>query len=85
VAMDEARRIYGTRSDLVLCETTDLTLEGADALVIVTEWNVFKSPDFSLIREKLSTPVIFDGRNIYDPESLKSLGFSYYGIGRGGN
>ncbi|QFY42575.1 UDP-glucose/GDP-mannose dehydrogenase family protein [Candidatus Methylospira mobilis] len=85
VAMDEARRIYGTRSGLVLCETTDLTLEGADALVIVTEWNVFKSPDFPLIREKLSTPVIFDGRNIYDPESLKSLGFSYYGIGRGGN
>jgi UDPglucose 6-dehydrogenase len=83
VAMDEARRIYGARSDLVLCETTDLTLEGADALVIVTEWNVFKSPDFALIREKLSTPVIFDGRNIYDPENLKSLGFSYYGIGRG--
>jgi UDPglucose 6-dehydrogenase len=83
VAMDETRRIYGTRSDLVLCETTDLTLEGSDALVIVTEWNVFKSPDFGLIREKLSTPVIFDGRNIYEPESLKSLGFSYYGIGRG--
>lgn len=83
VAMDEARRLYGARSDLELCETDDLTLEGADALVIITEWNVFKSPDFGLIREKLSSPVIFDGRNIYDPERLKSLGFAYYGIGRG--
>jgi UDPglucose 6-dehydrogenase len=58
-------------------------LDGADALVVVTEWNLFRSPDFDLIRSKLASPLIFDGRNIYDPELLQSKGFTYYGIGRG--
>ena len=58
-------------------------LDGADALVVITEWRVFRSPDFSEIREKLSAPVIFDGRNLYDPAYLERLGFTYYGIGRG--
>jgi UDPglucose 6-dehydrogenase len=83
VAMDEARRLYGERPDLVLCETAEAALQGADALVVVTEWNLFRSPDFDAIKAALSHPVIFDGRNIYDPGRLKSLGFDYFGIGRG--
>ncbi|MFM8444962.1 MAG: UDP-glucose dehydrogenase family protein [Methylococcus sp.] len=83
VAMDEARRIYGDRPDLVLCDNPEATLEGADALVIATEWNVFRSPNFDTIQHKLNHPAIFDGRNLYDPESLKARGFDYFGIGRG--
>ncbi|MGY6214751.1 UDP-glucose dehydrogenase family protein [Methylolobus aquaticus] len=83
VAMEEAARIYGERQDLTLCETLESTLDGADALVIVTEWNVFRSPDFERLRTSLAAPVIFDGRNLYDPQRMKALGFTYYGIGRG--
>ena len=83
VAMDETRRIYGERSDLALCESPEATLAGADGLVIVTEWNMFRSPDFDFIKESLSHPVIFDGRNLYDPIRLKGLGFDYFAIGRG--
>jgi UDPglucose 6-dehydrogenase len=83
VAMDEAARIYGTRPDLTLCEKLDETLTAADALVIVTEWNVFRSPDFERIKTSLSTPVVFDGRNLYNPSMMKSLGITYYAIGRG--
>ena len=82
-AMEEAKRLYGTRDDLVYGKKPEAILDGADALVIVTEWNIFRSPDFDLIRSKLVTPVIFDGRNIYDPELLQSKGFAYYAIGRG--
>jgi UDPglucose 6-dehydrogenase len=82
-AMHECRRIYGERDDLVYCEDQESTLQGADALVVVTEWQVFRSPDFEEIRQVLSQPVIFDGRNIYDPRLLKGAGFSYYAIGRG--
>ncbi|MES9990539.1 MAG: UDP-glucose/GDP-mannose dehydrogenase family protein [Candidatus Thiodiazotropha sp.] len=82
-AMDECRRIYGEREDLVYCDDQDSTLQGADALVVVTEWQVFRSPDFDQIKLALSEPVIFDGRNIYDPKRLKEEGFSYYAIGRG--
>ena len=83
VAMDEARRIYGIRKDLVLCESADHALDGADALAIVTEWQEFRSPDFDLIRDRLRHPVVFDGRNIYDPALVKSFGLTYHGIGRG--
>ncbi|NJD05346.1 MAG: UDP-glucose/GDP-mannose dehydrogenase family protein [Methylococcaceae bacterium] len=83
VAMEETGRIYGARADLVLCETADAALEGADVLAVVTEWNVFRSPDFDLIKSRLRQPAIFDGRNLYDPQRLKALGFDYYGIGRG--
>ena len=83
VAMEEAGRIFGQRSDLVLCETLEDTLNGADALVILTEWSVFRSPDFERIKHSLSEPVIFDGRNLYNPAMMKTLGFEYYGIGRG--
>ena len=58
-------------------------LEGADALVIVTEWKEFRSPDFDHLKKQLKAPVIFDGRNLYDPAMMKKLGFKYYAIGRG--
>jgi UDPglucose 6-dehydrogenase len=83
VAMPECTRIYGDRDDLMLCKSADQTLEGADALAIVTEWREFRSPDFDFIKGKLSTPVIFDGRNLYDPVQMEKAGFSYYAIGRG--
>lgn len=83
VAMDEARRIYGQRQDLLLVNTPEEALDNADALAIVTEWNVFLSPDFELIKRKLRTPVIFDGRNIYEPDYLMRQGLHYFGIGRG--
>lgn len=82
-AMDECRRIYGERPDLVYCENQTETLEGADALVVVTEWQLFRSPDFDRIKASLKQPVIFDGRNIYDPGYLTRDGFVYYAIGRG--
>jgi UDPglucose 6-dehydrogenase len=83
VAMDEARRLYGDHPELVLCDSPEAALEGADALVIVTEWNVFRSPDFDAIKRMLNFPAIFDGRNLYDPESIKAKGLEYFGIGRG--
>ncbi len=83
VAMTETKRIYGDRADLILCDNPDMALEGADGLAILTEWNVFRSPDFYAIKKQLSHPVIFDGRNIYEPEQMKALGIDYFGIGRG--
>ena len=83
VANAECARIYGDRADLVLCKTGPEALEGADALAIVTEWREFRSPDFEHMRAALSTPVIFDGRNLYDPVHMQRAGFSYYAIGRG--
>jgi len=82
-ALLEASRIYGERTDLVLCDDMYATLEGADALVIVTEWKAFWSPDFARIRACLSSPAIFDGRNIYEPRAVEAAGIAYYGIGRG--
>lgn len=82
-AMLEARRIYGNRKDLVLCESAEEALDGADALVIVTEWEVFRSPEFKDMKKRLKKPVIFDGRNLYEPGDMKKRGFTYYGIGRG--
>jgi UDPglucose 6-dehydrogenase len=83
VAMPECTRIYGDRADLVLCRTGPEALEGADALAIVTEWREFRSPDFDHMRSALQAPVIFDGRNLYDPAHMARAGFSYYAIGRG--
>jgi UDPglucose 6-dehydrogenase len=82
-AMEETRRIYGDRGDLVLCDSAELALDGADALAIVTEWQEFRSPDFDLIRDRLSEQVIFDGRNLYDPDYVEGMQLKYYGIGRG--
>jgi len=82
VAAEEAERIYGNRDDLCLCEDSDDALTDADALVIVTEWQQFRSPDFAAIKDKLKQPVIFDGRNMYEPEQLEEHGLTYYAIGR---
>lgn len=82
VAMLEAERIYGKRDDLKLCKTAENALENADVLVIVTEWDEFRHPDFALIKAKLHRPVIFDGRNLFCPEAMKDLSIEYYGIGR---
>ena len=82
-AMNEARRLYGERPDLRLCRQPGAALENADALVIITEWSLFRSPDFAAIRQALKQPVIFDGRNLYDPDELREAGFVYYAIGRG--
>ncbi len=81
-ALSEAKRIYGDRPDFALCEDPMAVLEGADALVIVTEWKSFRSPDYARIKDMLTTPVIFDGRNIYDPNTMSNEGFRYYPIGR---
>jgi UDPglucose 6-dehydrogenase len=81
--MDEARRIYPSQEGLELCDNAYEALDGADALVIVTEWQEFRSPDFQGIKEKLGDDVIFDGRNLYDPNTVEALGFTYYAIGRG--
>jgi UDPglucose 6-dehydrogenase len=82
-AADETRRIYGERDDLVLVDRPFDALQGADALVIVTEWKAFRAPDFARIKAMLGTPVIFDGRNLYDPAQVEEAGIAYYGIGRG--
>jgi len=82
VAMGEAARIYGKRADLALVDSSDAALQGADVLAIVTEWQEFRSPDFDTIRDRLSSPVIFDGRNLYDPALVKTFGLQYFGIGR---
>jgi len=82
VAMGEAARIYGKRADLALVDSSDAALQGADVLAIVTEWQEFRSPDFETIRDRLSSPVIFDGRNLYEPALVKTFGLQYFGIGR---
>ncbi|MGH8040740.1 MAG: UDP-glucose dehydrogenase family protein [Rudaea sp.] len=79
----EVRRIYGERADLILCDEPYAALNDADALVLVTEWKAFWSPDFARIRATLRTPVAFDGRNIYEPAAVEAAGIAYYGIGRG--
>jgi UDPglucose 6-dehydrogenase len=84
-AMAEAKRIYGDNPGLTLVETAEEALQGANALIVVTEWKNFWSPDFDLIKNTLKDAVIFDGRNLYQPELLNKQGITYYGIGRGLN
>jgi UDPglucose 6-dehydrogenase len=84
VAMGEAGRIYGKRSDLELVSSAEAALQGADALAVITEWQEFRSPDFEAIRDTLKNAVIFDGRNLYDPAFVSSQGIQYLGIGRKG-
>ena len=81
-AMEEAQRIYGVRDDLMLFGTRQAALKGADALVICTEWKQFWAPDFELMADLLNEPVIFDGRNLFEPGLLQRKGFEYTGIGR---
>jgi UDPglucose 6-dehydrogenase len=75
-----ARRIFGDR--IAICEKSYDALEGADALAVVTEWNEFREPDFRKMRKLMKAPVVFDGRNIYSPEHMRTLGFTYFSIGR---
>jgi len=82
-AMPEARRLHPDEGKLALCDRATDALQDADALVIVTEWQEFRSPDFDLIKKSLKSPVVFDGRNLYDPTTLEAMGLNYYGIGRG--
>ncbi|TLM77316.1 UDP-glucose dehydrogenase family protein [Microbulbifer harenosus] len=81
-AMHECERIYGNRDDLQLCGTRDSALSGADALIIATEWQQFKSLDHNTVRDSLKTPVVFDGRNLYDPLDMAEAGFEYFCVGR---
>jgi len=82
VAMDEGKRIFKDEKHLSFTDTQDEALKNADALIIVTEWTEFRSPDFSLIKSSLRSPIIFDGRNLYDPKVIRALGFNYQPIGR---
>jgi UDPglucose 6-dehydrogenase len=82
-AMKETRRLYPDGNGLTLCESALQAVEGAHSLVIMTEWQEFRSPDFQALKENLLDGVIFDGRNLYDPRMVESMGLSYYGVGRG--
>jgi len=79
-ADETARRIFGNR--ITICEKSYDALSGADALAVVTEWNTFREPDFDRMKRLLRAPVVFDGRNVYSPEQMKNLGFTYFSIGR---
>jgi UDPglucose 6-dehydrogenase len=82
VAVHEASRILGANPRIAYTATPMEALDGADALVIVTEWKEFRSPDFETIKAKLKTPVIFDGRNLYEPATPRAAGLEYFAIGR---
>jgi len=83
VAHHEAARIVGKRADFILCDSPADALAGADGLAVVTEWKEFRSPDWRALRTALREPAVFDGRNLYDPETVEAQGIAYYGIGRG--
>ncbi|APS82424.1 UDP-glucose 6-dehydrogenase [Piscirickettsia salmonis] len=82
-AMDNIQAVYGARDDLYLATSASSALTGADALIVVTEWTEFRSPDFNVIKKTLNQSLVIDGRNIYDAEHLESLGITYRCIGRG--
>jgi len=83
MAGDSLRNLYGDQPLLTVVDSAVQSIESADALVVVTAWDEFWSPDFDLLKEKLVQPVIFDGRNMYDPDYMKAQGFRYFAIGRG--
>jgi UDPglucose 6-dehydrogenase len=82
-AMGNVRAIYGDR--IVYCDRPYGAIDGADGLVIVTEWQEFRNPDFEVIKRLLKEKVVFDGRNLYDPKQMSDFGLTYYAIGRGRN
>ena len=82
-AMGETKRLYPNQAGLALCKSASQALEGADALAIVTEWQEFRSPDFDVMAEQLADAVVFDGRNLYEPDTIGQFGLRYYAIGRG--
>jgi UDPglucose 6-dehydrogenase len=83
IAMEEAGRLYGDNGNFTLAHDAYEAAAGAEALLIVTEWREFRSPDFERLRQLLAAPRILDGRNLYDPSHLAKLGFEYYAVGRG--
>jgi len=78
-AMTEAMKIFGNKVEYL--KDNYEAVKDTDALVVITEWNEFRRPNFEKIRKLMKTPVIFDGRNIYDPDEMRGMGFTYYGIG----
>jgi len=82
VAIDEARRLYASESKVTFADSPTAALDGADALIIVTEWKEFRSPDFDEMKRRLKTPVVFDGRNLYDPAYMRECGIEYFSVGR---
>ncbi len=82
VAMDEARRIFAGASHVSYAKSPIAACDGADALVVITEWKEFRSPDFDEIKSRLATPLVFDGRNVFSPELVRAAGLEYFGIGR---
>jgi UDPglucose 6-dehydrogenase len=82
VAAVEAARVLGNVPGFSMAESAEVVLRGADALLIATEWKEFRTPDFEGMRATLQAPLIFDGRNLYEPELMASLGFEYHSIGR---
>jgi UDPglucose 6-dehydrogenase len=84
VAMPEARHLYASDPGVSFAETAMDAAKGADALVIMTEWKAFRSPEFDELRATLRHPVIFDGRNLYEPSVVSSHGLEYFAIGRPG-
>ncbi len=82
VAMNEVRRIYGACDEIFYASNPEDAIKSSNALVVLTEWLVFRSPDFEMIKRDLSHPVVFDGRNIYSPDFMEQSGFTYYSIGR---
>ena len=82
IAMDEARRVFGAAAFLDYAASPLAACDGADALVVVTEWQEFRSPDFDELKRRLATPLVFDGRNLYPPAEVRAAGLEYFGIGR---
>jgi len=82
IAMHEAQRLFNNETRVTLADHPMAALDNADALVIVTEWKEFRSPDFTGIKQKLKSPLIFDGRNLYDPKAVQDAGLYYHAIGR---
>jgi UDPglucose 6-dehydrogenase len=82
VAMQRAADIWGKQAGFELCKDPMAAAEGSDALIVVTEWHEFRSPDFAQLSKLLRQPVIMDGRNLYEPRMMAELGFDYTGIGR---
>jgi UDPglucose 6-dehydrogenase len=83
VAMAEARRVFAGAPHVAFADSPMAALPGADALLVITEWQEFRSPDFAAIRAALREPLLFDGRNLYDPPAVRAAGLEYFAIGRG--
>ncbi|EXJ12748.1 UDP binding domain-containing protein [Nitrincola nitratireducens] len=81
-AMLELHTYFGANSQIIYCETAIEATLNSDALLLITEWNEYASPDFDQLKANMKTPLIIDGRNIWEPQFLRELGFTYYGVGR---